>query len=54
MSNSHLKMQEIMWKEIKFHLEENYHKTLDYSFYNKERITKYNFEQVENDQRYLN
>ena len=54
MSNSHLKMQEIMLKEIKFHLEENYHKILDYSFYNKERITKFNFEQVVNDQRYLN
>lgn len=59
MSNQHLKMQEELWSEIDFRIEEEYQKVMSNALYwndrlkKSERITKFNFEEVAEDKTFL-
>ena len=59
MSNQHLKMQEKLWSEIDFRIEEEYQKVMSNALYwndrlkKSERITKFNFEEVAEDKTFL-
>jgi len=59
MSNQHLKMQEELWSEIDFRIEEEYQKVMSNALYwndrlkKSERITKFNFEEVASDDNFL-
>ena len=59
MSNQHLKMQEKIYSEIDFRIEEGYQKVMCNALYwndtlkKSERITKFNFEEVAEDKTFL-
>ena len=59
MSNQHLQMQEELWSEIDFRIEEEYQKVMcDALYWNdtlrkSERITKFNFEDVASDKTFI-
>ena len=59
MSNQHLQMQEELWSEIDFRIEEEYQKVMSNALYwndrlkKSERITKFNFEEVAEDKTFL-
>ena len=59
MSNQHLQMQEELWSEIDFRIEEEYQKVMSNALYwndrlkKSERITKFNFEEVAEDSNFL-
>ena len=59
MSNQHLKMQEELWSEIDFRIEEEYQKVMSNALYwhdrlkKSERITKFNFEELASDDNFL-
>ena len=59
MSNQHLQMQEKLWSEIDFRIEEEYQKVMSNALYwndrlkKSERITKFNFEEVAEDKTFL-
>ena len=59
MSNQHLKMQEDLYSEIDFRIEEEYQKVMSNALYwndrlkKSERITKFNFEEVASDDNFL-
>jgi len=59
MSNQHLQMQEKLWSEIDFRIEEEYQKVMSNALYwndrlkKSERITKFNFEEVASDDNFL-
>ena len=59
MSNQHLKMQEKIYSEIDFRIEEEYQKVMcDALYWNdtlrkSERITKFNFEDVASDKTFI-
>ena len=49
MSNSHLKMQEKIWTELDYRIEEQYQGLMYNCLYKGKRITKFNFEEVVED-----
>ena len=49
MSNSHLKMQEKIWAELDYRIEEQYQGLMYNCLYKGKRITKFNFEEVVED-----
>ena len=59
MSNQHLQMQEDLYSEIDFRIEEEYQKVMSNALYwndrlkKSERITKFNFEEVAEDKTFL-
>ena len=54
MSNSHFKMQEKIWAELDYRIEEQYQGLMYNCLYKVKRITKFNFEEVAEDNDFIN
>ncbi len=53
MSNSYLKMQEKIWAELDYRIEEQYQGLMYNCLYKGKRITKFNFEEVAKDNDFI-
>ena len=53
MSNQHLKLQEKTWAELDHRIEKNYHELMSNCLYKGKPITKFNFEEVADDNDFI-